>query len=130
MIQPTPEAIERRDAVINAVLGSIRAGTPIRLTRPLLDASPSQPRFALLDVAREPGPYAGAVGEFLYQFEGEEDLLHLFIVREDGAELSVDEARQVVSFLLPTVSPGLVWLKPGSVSQHFFLGHDVLVGGF
>lgn len=130
MVEPTPEEIQRRDAVMAAIIDDIRVGRPIRLTRPDLGAPATQSRFALIDVAREAGPYAGHLGKFLYQFEGEDDLLHLFVVRADGGPLDVEEARRVVRFLLPNVSPGLVWLKPGSVSQHFFLGHDVLLDGF
>ena len=47
--------------------------------------------------ALEPNDFAGTLGPFRYQFEGEEDLLHL-MVTADGAPLSVADAQRVVAF--------------------------------
>jgi hypothetical protein len=46
------------------------------------------------------------------------------VMRSSGQELSVEEARPVVHFLLPEVAPALIWLRPGTVSQHFYVGHE------
>jgi hypothetical protein len=83
--------------------------------------------FALTTVGIEPNDFGGRVGPYRYQFEGEEDLLHLIVTRLDGEPLSVEEGRDVAGFLLPEVEPGLLWLRPGQASQHFYLAHDELV---
>jgi hypothetical protein len=76
-----------------------------------------------------PPEFCGAVGVFSYVFEGEDDLLHISVERADEQEISVEDAQSVVHFLLPTVPWGMVWLKPGTYSHHFYLGHDELLGG-
>ncbi|MFZ4508023.1 MAG: hypothetical protein ACOYON_10050 [Fimbriimonas sp.] len=81
-------------------------------------------RIALVGI--EANAYSGTVGEFRYQFEGEDDLLHLFVLRIDGSTLTVQEGQQLAGWLLPGVPLGLIWLKPGSISQHFYVGHDLL----
>lgn len=63
---------------------------------------------------------------FRYFFEGEDDLLHLAISRNEEGDLTVEEAQSVVSELLPGVPPALIWLKPGRKSHHFYVGHDDL----
>lgn len=72
-------------------------------------------------------PFAGTVASFRYAFEGEDDLLHLWVTRLDDQPFSVEEAQEVVAFVLPNVSPGVVWLKPGIHSHHFYVGHDELL---
>jgi hypothetical protein len=67
------------------------------------------------------------VGDFRYQFEGEEDLLHLFVTRLDGSPIDSADGLAVAQFLMPTVPPALVWHKPGEFSQHFYVGHDDLL---
>jgi hypothetical protein len=84
-------------------------------------------RFALLSVGLEDNIFGGTVGPFRYQFEGEEDLLHLIVTRLDSEALSPSEGQAVASFLMPGVSPALIWLRPGEFSQHFYVGHDELV---
>jgi hypothetical protein len=59
--------------------------------------------------------------------EGEEDLLHLIVVRQDGKELTPAEGQAVAGFVWPGVPSALIWLKPGVLSQHFYVGHDELV---
>jgi len=127
VLQPTPDEFARRDAVMAEVLRHIREGITIRL--PAFDPSLSQsdPDFALLRIGAEPNDFAGTIGEFWYQFEGEEDLLHLMVTEADGQPLSAEQGQAVCSFVLPTVPPALMWFRPGERSQHFYFGHDILV---
>jgi hypothetical protein len=122
----TADEVQRRDRVMDAILEAVHQGQRIRLPdfdreKPNIGAE-----FALQTVGIEPNNYGGTVGPCRYQFEGEEDLLHLIVVRTDNAELSVAEAREVAAFLLPGVPTALIWLRPGVFSQHFYLGHDEL----
>ena len=71
--------------------------------------------------------FAGEVAEYTYSFEGEDDLLHVAISRKDRQPLAVEEAQEVMHFLLPNIAPGLIWIKPGTKEQHFYLGHDELL---
>lgn len=126
MIEPRPEEIARRDAVLASVARCTRAGEAIRL--PAYDPSRDVPGVvALASVGLEENEFGGTVGEFRYQFEGEDDLLHLFVARTDGQEVSPEQARAVASFAMPGIEPGLVWFKPGRYTQHFYCGHDDLV---
>lgn len=112
--------------VLQEVLNAIREERRIKL--PPFDASLSAPSLvAPVSAGLEPNPYGGILGEFRYQFEGEDDLLHLMVVRVDSQELTPQEAQAVVSKLLPKLSPALIWLKPGTYSQHFYFGHDDLL---
>ncbi len=124
---PTPEEQATRDKVIATILDDIRAGRTIFL--PDFDKEISRPsdEFALVSVGIEPNAYGGTVQGLRYQFEGEEDLLHLIITRENSGPLKPEEAQPVVSFLYPGVPLALMWFKGGTVSQHFYLGHDVLL---
>lgn len=121
MSQPPTEAeIKRRDAVMAEIVRCIEGG--IRISLPAFDpATPSQA------IGAEDNPFCGTYGEYRYQFEGEEDLLHLIVTRLDGQTLSVEEAQTVARFLMPHVPPGLIWLRPGERSQHFWVGHDELL---
>lgn len=83
--------------------------------------------YALQAITQEANPFGGGIGPYRYQFEGEDDLLHVFIVRADAHSLTPQEARSVFEQLLPDLPPALVWLKPGTVSQHFYFGHDELL---
>ncbi len=124
---PTPEEQIQRDKVIAQILNDIQANQTIFL--PDFDPEISRPsdEFALLSVGIEPNPYGGTIDAFRYQFEGEEDLLHLIIVRTDGQVLTPFQAQSVVDFLYPGVPPALMWFKAGTLSHHFYLGHDVLI---
>ena len=126
-IHPTPAEVAQRCQVVETLLNYIREDRRILL--PQFDPSSAIPsdQFALQSVGIEANAFGGTVGEFRYQFEGEEDLLHLFITRVDGGRLSPEDAQRVVSFLLPTLPPALLWLKPGEFSQHFYFGHDDLL---
>lgn len=125
MRSPTPEERLQRDAVFGAVIDCIRRDVKIRL--PEFDGSGPGGEFALQSVGCEPNPFGGEVGPFRYQFEGEDDLLHLMVLRKDGGEVSPEEAQHVASFLLPDLPSALIWLKPGVFSQHFYFGHDELL---
>lgn len=115
------------DTVLAAILEHIRRDKTIKL--PAFDASRSKaaPDVALQSVGIEPNAFGGTVGPFRYQFEGEEDLLHLIVTRSDSAELRPEDGQSVAAFLLPRVPPAVIWLKPGRYSQHFYVGHDELL---
>lgn len=123
---PTPAERARRDGIARRVLEYIAENRRIAL--PPFDPALARPndRFALVNVGLEPNEFGGTLGSFRYQFEGEEDLLHL-IVTAEGREISVAEGQRVAAFVLAGVSPALIWLKPGEMSQHFYVGHDELV---
>ncbi len=112
---------------MEALLADIRANRMVKL--PPFDPALSSPaeRFALTSVGIEPNAYGGTFGPYRYQFEGEEDLLHLIVTQQNSLPLTVEEARKVVAFVVPQVPPAMLWLKPGEYSQHFYFGHDVLL---
>ena len=126
MLTPTPEEIAQVEGIRKRLLDAIASNTTIRLP----DFDPSlkldSSLLALLNVGIEPNPWGGAVGDFRYQFEGEDDLLHLMICRIDQSPLSPEEGQSVASFIFPAVPSALYWFRPGELSQHFYIGHDVL----
>lgn len=124
---PTNEEATQRDQVIDQVLSYVREDRRINL--PEFDPTISRPsdQFALQSVGLEPNGFGGTIGEFRYQFEGEEDLLHIIVTRTDGASLTPQEGQAVTTFLLPNLPPALMWLKPGEFTQHFYFGHDELL---
>ncbi len=124
-MQPSPEEQAHRDEVLGRVLQFIREGRKIKLPAFDRTAPVKHADYALLAI--EPNDFSGNFGSLRYQFEGEDDLLHIAVAREGGGSLSVEEARRVVSFLLPNVAPALIWLRPGTVSQHFYVGHDEIL---
>lgn len=126
-MSPTPEEQARRDEIARRVLRYIAEDRRIAL--PPFDRTTARPsdRFALVNVGLESNDFGGQIGAFRYQFEGEEDLLHL-IVTAEGGSVSVAQGQAVASFVLRGVPPALIWLKPGELSQHFYVGHDDLVG--
>ncbi|HXH60450.1 MAG TPA: hypothetical protein VNI20_03750 [Fimbriimonadaceae bacterium] len=117
----TEQETRQRGEVLEALLRCIETDETIRLPEA---RGTIESETAMLNVGIEPNAFGGRVGGFRYQFEGEDDLLHLFIVRLNGSELSVEEAQGVVEFLLPGVPSSLIWLKPGRLMQHFYMGHD------
>jgi hypothetical protein len=125
MLHPTIEEANRRNAVFARILDFIRRDEKILLPQFEKGESSMPSDFALLNIREN--NFSGSIGEFRYQFEGEDDLLHVFVMRRNGEPLSVPEAQTVVGFLLPQVSPALVWLRPGTFSHHFYVGHDELL---
>jgi hypothetical protein len=128
LIQPTTEEKERRGAIVALLLQCIDRNETIKL--PPFDPTLSRPsdQFALLSVGLEPNDFSGSVGPFRYQFEGEEDLLHLIVTHREGLPVTAEEGQAVAGFVLAGVSPALIWLRPGNFSQHFYVGHDELPG--
>lgn len=123
----TPSDVERhdRDQILRRILACVAAGETVRL--PAFDPVASVAgEFSMATVGLEPNPFGGVVAGFRYQFEGEEDLLHLMVLRQDGSALSPEEGQAVAAFVLAAVPPLLVWFRPGERSMHFFVGHDVL----
>lgn len=117
---------QRRDRVIERILQCIRTGETIKL--PPFDPALSIPSpTALATIGAEPNDFSGTIGDFRYQFEGEEDLLHIIVTRLDGSRLTAEEGQVVVGQLVPSVSPAVIWLRPGEFSQHFYFGHDELL---
>ena len=116
MLAQRAEEIKQRDEVIAAIVVAVDCNQTIRL-----------PAFTREPATAVPNPYGGTVGPYAYQFEGEDDLLHLSITRQDGAALTAEEGQEVAAFLMPGMPPGLVWIRPGEFSQHFYCGHDDLV---
>ena len=110
------------------ILDYISRNQTIRL--PDFDPTLSRPsdKFALVSVGLEENAFSGSLGDYRYQFEGEEDLLHLIVTRANQGELTVQEGQWVAGFVLRGVPPALIWLKPGEFSQHFYFGHDELAG--
>ncbi len=111
--------------VMRAILEAIKSSRTIKL--PDFDADKSVPGVvALHHIGFETNAYAGSLGSLDYQFEGEEDLLHLIVSHREGLKVSPTEAQEVASFLLDGIPEGLFWFKPGEYTQHFYIGHDVL----
>ncbi len=128
MIQPTPAEQSRRDEVMRLVMEYIREDRRIKLPEFDRDLDRPSDQFALLSIGLEPNQFSGSIGDYRYQFEGEEDLLHLIVTRFDQAPLQAEEAQSVASFVLNGVPTALIWLRPGEFSHHFYFGHDDLVG--
>jgi len=126
MLSPSPDERSALTIVLSSILEAVGESRAVLLPRPVsFETEPSV--TALHRAGSDPNPYGATVGEFRYQFEGEDDLLHLFVVRQDGLELSPEEGQSVAGWVLEKVPPGLVWFKPGRFTQHFYLGHDDLV---
>lgn len=126
MLSPDSKEEKRRQEVLSAVLHAVRENRMIKL--PDFDPHVSQPGVsAFVSVGIEPNDFGGTVGAYRYQLEGEEDLLHLIVTRVDQQPLSPEEGQAVAGFLFRGVSPALIWLRPGELSQHFYMGHDELL---
>jgi hypothetical protein len=122
----SPEERQNRDDVMRLILRQVRENRTIKL--PDFDPAMGNPGghpFALIGI--EENPFSGTVGPYRYQFEGEEDLLHLMVTRRDTGALTPHEGQQVAGFVLQGLPPALIWLKPGERSQHFYFGHDELL---
>lgn len=125
----TASEIERRDEVMARIRTFVWENRTIKL--PPFDPSLARPndKYALINIGLEPNDFSGTVGTYRYQFEGEEDLLHLIVTADGGRELTPEEGQQVAGFVLEGLPSGLVWLRPGEFSQHFYFGHDELNTG-
>ncbi|MCB8932611.1 MAG: hypothetical protein M9921_06655 [Fimbriimonadaceae bacterium] len=108
-LAPTPEEQDARDGLIAELQRWIRENRRVVLG------------------PRGVSPFEGRVGPYAFAFEGEDDLLHLWVWRRDASPLRVEEAQRVVAFAVPEVDPGVIWLKPAERSHHFYFGHDELV---
>lgn len=126
IFEPTEAEVQRRNEVLGAILEATARGVTIKLPDFDPRISRSGGDVAGSTVGIEPNSFGGSVGEFRYQFEGEEDLLHLIVTRLDQGEVSVGEGQAVAEFLLYAVPKALIWMKPGTITQHFYLGHDDL----
>jgi hypothetical protein len=127
VIDPTPAEQQRRDEVMARVLECIRGEVRIKLPvfNPTLDRPTDQ--FALLSIGMEPNKFSGSVESFRYQFEGEEDLLHLIVTKANQGPLETQDSQAVAAFVLRGMPTALIWLKPGEFSTHFYFGHDELL---
>jgi len=129
-MHPNPDEKARRDEIIGRVLEYIRADRTIKL--PPFDAKLARPddRYALISVGLEPNDFSGTLGVYRYQFEGEEDLLHLIVTADAGSKITPEEGQSVAGYVLEGLSPAMIWLKPGEYSQHFYFGHDELLAAY
>ena len=127
VITPTELEQQRRGEVMARVLECIRNDERIKLPvfNPALDRPTDQ--FALLSIGIEPNEFSGFVGRYRYQFEGEEDLLHLIVTEEKQGRLTTEDSQAVAAFVLKGMPTALIWLKPGEFSTHFYFGHDELL---
>jgi hypothetical protein len=126
-LTPTDAERARRKEIMERVLDFTRRNQTIKL--PVFDPSIDRPtdQFALISIGIEPNQFSGTIDRYRYQFEGEEDLLHLIITGENQSHVSTEEAQEVVGFVLEGVPTALIWLRPGDFSQHFYFGHDELL---
>lgn len=126
MLNSTADERTEIEAVKVRLLAAIAQNQTIRLPDfdPSIEAGSAE--IALLKAGLEPNPWGGRIGDFRYQFEGEDDLLHLMVCRTDCGEISPEEGQSVAALIFPTVPSALYWFKPGTLSQHFYIGHDVL----
>ncbi|MCW5942620.1 MAG: hypothetical protein KIS66_10340 [Fimbriimonadaceae bacterium] len=123
-LEPTDAETARRDEVLARLRDFVARGERILVPPPNPDLPPHLAALGSVDPST---PFAGSVGPFVYQFEGEDDLLHLLVATADGGTLAMEEAQPVVSFLVPMVPPSLMWVKPGVRSQHFYFGHEAIL---
>lgn len=123
-LTPTALEQEKRDAAIAAILAATATNTMIKLPPFDPEKSVQSPTVASATVGMEQNVFGSTYGEFRWQFEGEEDLLHLIVTRSNFQTLTVEEAQTVVAFILRGIPQALIWLKPGEYSQHFYVGHD------
>ena len=125
--QPTEQESKRKQLVLGKILEHIESSTTIRLP----DFSPDRPSeskdLAMFAVAMEPNEFNGSRGEFQYQFEGEDDLLHLMVLKKNGEAFPPETAQIIAAWLFEGIPPALIWIKPGVRSHHFYVGHDELI---
>ena len=127
MVNASSEELSHASGVRDAVIDHINRGVTIKLPDPDLASLPPIADYALLNVGLEPNQFGGRLGDYRFQFEGEDDLLHLMVCRLDGENISPQEGQAVVSIILPKILPSQFWFKPAQKSQHFYIGHEVLI---
>ncbi|MEJ5250731.1 MAG: hypothetical protein HPY54_07370 [Chthonomonadetes bacterium] len=93
--------------ILQAIIEDTRAGVPI-----------------LLDHRER---YGTTLGDFRVQFEGEDDLLHLSIMRVDGEPICHEEAQRIAEAFFHSVPKGLIQCRPAVYSVHYYIAHDLLV---
>jgi hypothetical protein len=128
MITASSSDEAHRVQVLTSILDHVARGQTIRLPEWDRSVPVASTDYALLNVGLEPNQFGGFCGEMRYQFEGEDDLLHLMICRRDGEAMDVRSAQETASWLLRGVPTGLYWVKHASRSSHFYVGHDILPG--
>jgi hypothetical protein len=127
VFQPTEQEKQQRNQVIQSLLSCIKDSQPILLPRYDEQKKIAHRLSSGLDISLlVDNSFGGKVQGYFYQIEGEEDLLHLIISKGSAEEITPKESKIVVEFLLKGVPAGLVWIKPGHQSQHFYFGHDDL----
>lgn len=109
----TSDEQTRRREVLARVIQCIESSTPI----PFLEFYEGS----------EPSSFAGSVDCFSYQFEGEEDLLHLIVSPLEGSPITAELGLAVAAYVLRGIPLSLVHLRPGEQSVHFYVGHDHLL---
>ncbi len=119
---------------ISVVLEKIKEYTlqnkPIRIPRLNCVEKSHGSEMAYLTDWTQISEFAGSIGEYQFLFEGEDDLLHLVILRKDLQPISVEDARRIVEKIMPDVPTAKIWLSPGIFTQHFYVGHDELISSF
>lgn len=127
MLHPSGCEIEIRNTIVQLVIDFTERNEKIMLPPFSGAVQQSQAPSSFSSVGLEPNDFGSTVGDYRYQFEGEEDLLHLIVTRVDHCELTPEEGQSVMGFLLNGVPLAMVWIRPGRFSQHFFVGHDEVV---
>lgn len=127
ILTPTEAEQARRDEVMGLILEMVKVNARIKL--PDFDPEIDRPsdQFALQSVGIEPNKFSGTIDRFRYQFEGEEDLLHLIVASGNDSPVTAEEGQHVAGFVLRGMPPALIWLRPGEYTQHFYFGHDELL---
>lgn len=118
MHEPNAAEEARRQEVMAAIIDCVARCQPVKL--PPFDPGAGSA------IGAEPNPFNGQCGDLAYQFEGEEDLLHLIVTRIDGEPCPLGLAQDLASWLLEGVPRSLIWFKPSPLAQHFYVGHDDL----
>lgn len=124
-----PESCGERARVWSALVGYLEDDRKVPFPRP-----PSDPPGATFDPRRGfpspgvlTGPFGGVIEGHRFVFEGEDDLLHLILMRTDGAPLEREPALEVAEFLTEGVPKSMKWLRLGPTSLSLYLGHDLLL---
>ncbi len=123
---PTTE-LNKANSIIEKIKEYTRNNIRITIPRLQTDANTeSRAEEAYLTNWTAISEFAGTYGDYQYLFEGEDDLLHLVILRQNLQPLTVEEARVVAEGILPNIPSSKIWLSPGEYTQHFYFGHDEL----